>query len=389
MRSRTSHSISRGEIHQWALSWVASALAMKDHGWKCTAVVVWNIVLRAASRMSSIWAACQDLADGPSGQAVFNALDAGLPKKLRVLEARLNSALTQNLPRRLMRRDWSLAIDWHLVNYYGEPQQSRNELYFGKPRQGTKEFHAYATACIVSHGVRYTLTATWVRRDESMTVVMRRLLKQIRKIGLKIRRLLLDRAFFNMAVIALLQEERIPFLMPVMFRGRRPKRRRKATGLRRIRQQKAGWHPYTMKNGKRSVTISVCVSYRTHKNRRDGKKKQQKLLFAAWGVRGAPKEIRETYRKRFGIETSYRQWRQARIYTCTRDPHLRLVFFVVALVLRNVWLYLHETLLSEGSWPRITLRLEKLRFRRFLDWIASEVVAQLHDGSSPCVELNS
>ena len=218
---------------------------------------------------------------------------------------------------------------------------------------------------------------------------MRRLLDQIRKIGLKIRRLLLDRAFFNVAVIALLQEERIPFLMPVMFRGRRPKRRRKATGLRWIKRQKAGWHPHTMKNGKRSVTISVCVSYRTHKNRRDGKKKQQKLLFAAWGVRGAPKEIRETYRKRFGIETSYRQWRQARIYTCTRDPHLRLLFFVVALVLRNVWLDLHETLLSEGSWPRITLRLEKLRFRRFLDWIASEVVARLHDGSSPCVELNS
>ena len=111
------------------------------------------------------------------------------------------------------------------------------------------------------------------------------------------------------------------------------------------------------------MTISVCVSYRTHKNRRDGKKKQQKLLFAAWGVRGAPKEIRETYRKRFGIETSYRQWRQARIYTCTRDPHLRLLFFVVALVLRNVWLDLHETLpgeeLSQGRHDAVAAQQER------------------------------
>ncbi|MFV0445360.1 MAG: hypothetical protein ACK5Q5_17420 [Planctomycetaceae bacterium] len=30
-----------------------------------------------------------------------------------------------------------------------------------------------------------------------------------------------------------------------------------------------------------------------------------------------------------GIETSYRQWRQARIVTCTRDPLWRLLFILV------------------------------------------------------------
>ena len=43
--------------------------------------------------------------------------------------------------------------------------------------------------------------------------------------------LLLDRAFFNVAVIAFLQEEKLPFLMPVMIRGRRPKKGTKPTGL--------------------------------------------------------------------------------------------------------------------------------------------------------------
>ena len=127
--------------------------------------------------------------------------------------------------------------------YYGQPFQSRNELYYGQPKQGTAKFHAYATACIVEYGHRYTLVLTWVRRHESMTRVLRRMVARIREIGLKIRRLLLDRAFFNGAVAAFLQEEQIPFLMPVVIRGRAPKKRQKPTGLRRIKRQPAGWYP--------------------------------------------------------------------------------------------------------------------------------------------------
>ncbi len=78
----------------------------------------------------------------------------------------------------MRRPTWQVAIDWHLVPYYGEPQHSRNEIYYGKPKQGTSHFHAYATACIVQYGERYTLALTWVRRHESTVVVLRRLLAQ-------------------------------------------------------------------------------------------------------------------------------------------------------------------------------------------------------------------
>ena len=388
MRSRTSHNISSETVHRWALSWLSS-VQLKDHGWLCTATVVWGIMLRAAARMCSISAACRDLSEGPSDSAVRASLEEGLPRTLKVLENRLDAALTAQLPRRLRRRAWAVAIDWHLVPYYGEPKQSRNEIYYGKPRQGTKKFHAYASACIVCHGVRYTLAVTWVRRHEKTIVVLRRLLDRIRAKGLKIKRLLLDRAFFNVPVTQFLQEQQLPFLMPVMFRGRRPKKGRKLTGLHWIKRQKAGWYAHTLKSGKRTVPVSVCVSYRTHKNRKDGKRKQQKLMFAAWRVGGTPVEVREKYRKRFGIEASYRQWRQARIYTCTRDPHQRLVFVVIGLMLRNIWVWLHETYFAEGYADRATLHLEKLRFRRMLDWITFHVVSQLHNQSAPSVELTA
>ena len=84
-----------------------------------------------------------------------------------------------------------------------------------------------------------------------MVTVLRRLLARIREIGLKIKYFLLDRAFFNVAVMQWLQQENLPFLMPVKFAGRRPKKGGKLTGLRALKRQPAGWYSHTMKKGSR------------------------------------------------------------------------------------------------------------------------------------------
>jgi hypothetical protein len=392
MRSRKNSIVSCSEVHQWALLWLMEAELLKNRGArKCTPTVVWSIVLRAAARLTSVFAACRDLANAPSQQAVFDALEAGLPRTLSVLEKRLHWALTTSWSRRLQRRRWQIAIDWHLIPYYGEAQRSRNELYRYKRQSGTTHFHAYATACIVQYGQRYTLALTWIRRHESMVTVMRRLLARLREMAVKIRVLLLDRAFFNTPVMALLQGKEIPFLMPVVISGRQPKKKNSRgakNGLRWLKRQKAGWYRHTMKNRHEEATFKVCVSYRTYHNRKKRKRAQQKILFAAWRVHGTPTEIRERYRKRFGIESSFRQLHQARITTCTRNPHLRLVFVAVALLLRNLWVWIHATILAEGRGPTMTLRLERLRFKQLLDWIAQAVLAILHDGSMPSVDLD-
>ena len=391
MRShvRDTKTITSQEVHKWALDWLLGCRLLKDHGPRCTAVVVWSIVLRAAASCLSIYAACRDLANAPCDQAIRDALHDGLPKTLPVLECRVNDALLFGMPRRMLRRAWDVAIDWHLVPYYGRPARSRNELCYNKPRQGTNKFHAYATACIVVAGHRYTVALTWVRRHESTVTVLRRLLLKIGEIGLKIRRVLLDRAFFGVPVIEFLQQEKLPFLMPVVIRGRKPKRGRRATGLRRIRRQAAGWYPHTMKNGARRIDVQICVGYRSYYHAKKRRRRNQKLLFAAWGVFGSPTDIRDWYRRRFAIETSFRQLRQARIYTCTRCPHLRLLFVAIALILRNVWVWIHQTYLAEGLiGHNLTVHLERLRFKRMLGWIASEVVALLHDGSRPYVAID-
>ncbi len=393
MRSRMNDTITSGQVYSWTLEFLLRARLVKDHGWRCTAPVVLSIVLRAAARGISVFAACRDLVGGPCAQAVMDALSDGLPKTLPVLERRLNEALTDPLPRRMRRRSWEVAIDWHLQPYYGEPERSRNELYYGEPKQGTTRFHAYATACIVEYGRRYTVALTWVQRHESMVTVLRRLLATTRERGLRIKRVLVDRAFFNVPVIEFLQAENLPFVMPVAIRGRAPKKGSKLTGLRRIRRQPAGWYPHTMKSGKRQVSVSICVNYRWYRpckdrrrrHRKERRQRRQKLLFAVWRVYASPTAIREHYRLRFGIETSFRQMRQARIYTCTRRPRLRLFFLALALILRNLWVWLHQTRLADGTGDDLTLHLGRLRFKRMLDWIVREIMVIFHDGSMPYV----
>lgn len=385
MRSRTDCTVSATQIHQWALQWLVAANLLKDEGRRtCTAEVVWSIVLRAAAQLISIFAACHDLEDGPSDQGVFDALKEGLPKTLPVLERRLNESLTHRLSRGMRRRAWEVAIDWHLSPYYGEPCVSKNELYYGKPRQGTTKFHAYATACIVYHGQRYTLALSWVRRHETTVTVLKRLLDRIAILGLKIRVLLLDRAFFNVPVTSFLQERQLPFLMPVMFRGRPKKKGKPRTGLRWIQQQGAGRYPHTLKNRQRQVKITVVVAFRTFRKR--GKRQREKLLFGAWRVSGTPQQIRHLYRTRYGIEASYRQLRQARIYTCTRDPHLRLVFVAIALLLRNLWVWIHAEQLGQQRGVHREVSLERLRFKRLLQWLVHAIHNLFLDTSHTCDE---
>jgi IS4 transposase len=76
--------------------------------------------------------------------------------------------------------------------------------------------------------------------------------------------------------------------------------------------------------------------------------------------------VRETYRQRFGIESSYRQMNQGRIRTCSRDPALRLLFAGIALILRNAWVLLHRTLLADRHGPHLRIHLERLRLATLL-----------------------
>jgi putative transposase len=362
--------LNRHQVHRSATRHLQKHVPLRDYKRKVSAPTLWAVLLVAAAGATSIHATCGHLDGLPSEETIRKALYASLPE-FAELQRQLNRALAGRLPRALRRRPQRLAIDLTLIPYHGEHFHDPEEVYRGLAKDGTSHFHAYATAYVVHKGERFTLALTAVVRGEALKGVVQSLLRQARSVGVKPRLLLLDRGFYSVDVIRYLQAARYPFLMPVVVRGRKADDPRGPSGTRVFAlMNRGGWFEYTVTSGaKRTATVSICVSCRNYRGqwKRHGR---QALVFACWGVKGRSCAwVRQTYRSRFGIESSYRQMNQARGRTSTRRPELRLLYVGIALVLRNEWVWLHFEVLSTPRRGGRFIRLERLRLRALLQWL--------------------
>jgi len=368
---RCHYTINRQAVHGYAERLCQQHICLRDHGPKCKAGVLWAVLFWAASRISSLAAACASLREAPSDSAAHNALLATLPAYAE-LQRRLNRGLTADLPRGLTKRRQPMAFDLTLVPYHGQPLHDADEVYRGQAKCGTTHFHAYATAYVIKKGQRFTFALTGVKRGEPLAEVLKRLLRQAAQAGVRPRYLLLDKEFCSVAVIRYLQRARYGWLMPLVARGRGLDHPKGASGSQVFRDWKrGGWAQYTMtaKDGC-TATFAVCVKCRNRRGER-GRHGREALVYAWGGMArpSSPQWVKETYRKRFGIETSYRQMHQARIRTSTRDPLLRLLYVGVALILRNVWAWLHWEMLSQPRKGGRRVDLGQLTFRGMLLWL--------------------
>ncbi|HEY1190629.1 MAG TPA: transposase [Gemmata sp.] len=308
--------------------WLGRAVRLPPRRRTCTPETVWSVVLFARS----IATACAACAGVPSGQAIWDCLYLALPERRRTLERRLRPALHAPLGNRNRRAD--VAIDYHRIGYYGEPNRDTTR---SKQTAGTHTFHTYATACLVGGSDRYTLGLTAVGEKEPMTAVLARLLEQVAAARVTIRAALLDKAFFSIPVMRLLQSREVPFVIPAVVRGRNPRPGVPAVGLRAVRRCGAGRYGYTHADRGASVPLTVMVAHKSYRHRRTGSRRSKKLLCATWRVTGTPVAIRDRYRTRFGIESSYRQLGHVRPRTSTTDGVIRLLWVAVGLILRNAW----------------------------------------------------
>jgi len=374
---RTTHfTLTARDVQLHTTHVLQSHLKLRDHGPKCRASTLWAVLCWAAARLASIAAACANLVNAPCDQATRDALLATLPPLLE-LQRRINHALADGLPQKLRRRRQPLAVDLVLIPYHGQPFDDPDEVYRGQRKSGTSHFHAYATAYAIVKGQRWTLALTAVHKGEAMKEVLARLLRRAAACGVRPRYVLLDRGFYSVEVIRYLQAARYPFVMPVVRRGRKPKHPHGPSGTWVFftwRRSGRGHHTLSDLKGRRHATVSIGVYCR-----RVGKQRHpQVLVYAYWGLQ--PRSLawlRETYRSRFAIETTYRQLHQARIRTSTRQPLLRLLFVAVALILRNIWVWLHWEALARKRRGARLVDLDQLCFRSMLVWLQHQVEALL------------
>jgi Transposase DDE domain len=364
------YTVSCQEVTRWAVATLVEAL-----GWAATRrrlgpERLLQLLVRAAVALRSLSAVVREARAVPSWEAVRQALLHYLPAQPQALLPATTQALQRHLPRGLRRRPRTVAVDWHLRPFYGSPKTAG--VSRGQAKASTKYFFAYASLLVVCRGQAFTVGLTHVAPGEGQTAVLARLLGQARQAGLRVRRLLLDRAFYGAATIQWLQQQRLPFIMPMLRRGKAGRSKATSTGTQQFFVRgRRGWAEYTWttprrcgrrKSAKITVTVQVCMAPRPKgRGRRKGP-----LVYACHGIRLSLDGVRRCYRQRFGIETSYRQLGEGLAMTCSKNPAYRLLLVAIALVLRNLWVWLHWEFLAERTPHGRVVQLQRLPLRRLL-----------------------
>jgi putative transposase len=343
-----------------------------------------QLLLRASAERRSLEAIAGLAQNAPSVQSIRDCLAKLLPRTTAALEPAIVHALHQRLPKSLKRRPRTMAIDLHTKPFYGD--KNTPGTYRGQPKASTKTFFAYATLLVVRKGQSFTVGLLPVVNGDDLCALIDRLLRQAAQHGLRPRCLLLDRGFYAGKVILHLQQQDIPFVMPMIRRGKAGETEKDCTGTAQFFVKgRQGWVTYCWetrprtqgrkgpKGQRTAVTNEVCMVPPPGKQG-----KQKPWVYACYRMsHRAGGEIAELYRRRFGIETSYRQMREGLAQTCSKNPVYRLVLVLIALVLRNMWVWLHwARLAGRGEHGERVLRLELMRARqmlhsvtRYLDWV--------------------
>ncbi len=338
-----------------------------------------DILIAAAVRGSSIEETCRQYKNAPSGKTVRTHIALQL-ESLEDVEVRLNRALRKHIPKKFRRKPVKVAIDYVEVAYHGNTQDP-DEVRKSQPKEGTSHFHTYATAYVIEKGRRYTIAITYVKASDTTLDVLRRLNKRINQLAIRVELYLIDRAYYCVEVIKWFIRYNKAFIMPVVARGKKASEDQQATGTRALKASKVSrWDRYTIsspKHGQVTFDVAICC---TNYNGKQKKKGRCTYVYATYGVRDHSLTwIRETYRSRFGIETSHRQMRQLRIKTSTTNSTVRYLYIGIGFVIRNIWVWLHWNVFSitrRGPRGR-SLRLSLFSLDRFKSWIRS-VMAEIY-----------
>lgn len=343
---------------------LAGALPWRDYGRRVRVRPLLDLLLLTASLGSSLSAVARRFGFGFSHETARRAVDANLPPLDEFTDG-LVDALHRFGSRALRRRRWVVAIDEHRVPFYGD--RSASGVTGGQKKHGTKYAYGYATAVIVHHRHRFTGGLTALQGGEMPHQVVSALLAQMESRGLRLRGVVRDSGFDSGDTLLLLQRRGLSYAVPLRRKGNSPNKRNAVWELAVGAVTAVAWK--TDKGNRPVSTLAVVM-------RRPGEKEKKVYAFGGWGEGQARSHERRAwlarrwYRKRFGIETSYRQMNEGKARTTKKDVRYRLLLVGLALLLRQAWVWLTAQLARDRR-LRPTEWVGQLPLRRLLDWLAT------------------
>lgn len=326
------------KVLAYARESLSEHLPLQAEGYQCTTDDLLNVLLGVAANRGTVESVCADLVGTPDPETIRTYFNAQLcVEDLPALEQRLNAALAAEIPPRVWRRAQEVALDFHDRPYYGKTPQAEGLWVRGQARDGTTRFYRIATAYVMLKHLRVTLALRFVLPEEATVAIVADLRKRLKKLGVQVARLFLDKGFEGIAVMDYLTRQGQPALIACTIRGKTGGTRAWCRGPKSYRT------PYTFHGpGPTAFTaeLAVCRVFTTAKRTGRLKRRAEWLIFILIHLDWSPRQARRQYRRRFGIESSYRCAGQVRGWTTSPNPAYRFLLIAVSFILLNVWIHL-------------------------------------------------
>lgn len=351
------HALNAEDVRGMMLERMEKHLTLRTDGYRSSTQQTMNLLLKAAAEGSSLEAVCADSCGGVAGNTLREQLNAALEVgQLRQQEEEMNAALGSAIPSGMPRGGLEVAIDTHDEPFYGKTPQLRAYTCKTRAKAGTSRFFRIASAYVIWREVRLTLALTYVLSEDTLPGVVERLLTRLQQVGLQATVLYLDKGFCCGEIIRYLQRTQQAAVLACPIRG-------KQGGIRALCQGRGSFTTdYTFTDGTQAALALVDTRVRDPKTKRQQRKW---LAFVLVHLDWTPHLVYRKYRRRFGIEASYRLLRQVKVLTNSRNPALRFFFLGLGLLMQNVWVLARWLFTRRPGKGRHKLIPDILRFDRF------------------------
>lgn len=214
-----------------------------------------------------------------------------------------------------------IAIDYHDMPYYGKERSCW--IIRRRAKDGTKWCYRWATLSVIVRGRRFILACMPVKNTFTHEYVIRCLIHEAKKHVRCIRYVTLDREFYSIECIRCLKSLNLRYILPAKEFSKLKSEMKKnlSKGIYCFK--------YVLKNSKDSIEITVKVAWSKSRN---------KYIPYVTNTRLSPENVQEVYRRRWGIETCYREVDMDFLAKTTSNKFaIRLIYFWMAVFLFNLW----------------------------------------------------
>jgi putative transposase len=365
--------LSQTAVLDIARSRVGEFLPLQADGYACTTAQLLDVLLAVSCQKETIEQVCADLKIKVGAETIRGYFNEQLKvENLDNLQAAVNLVLQKSFNLDLKGQLLEMAIDFHDQSYYGKLEQSEGKWVGAEAKNGTTKVYRVATLYVIKNGHRLTLSIKFVLPDETAKEVVEYLLNQLKRLEIGVKCLYLDRGFASIEVAKYLKEIKQKAIIASPIRG-------KTGGLRALCVGKKSYRTKHLfksaKHGQEELEMAMFKGFTnsTKKGKKVRRAKWLAYILIEAEANLSAKKVKENYRKRFGIEASYRCAKKVRGWTTSSNAAYRFVLMGMSFILTNIWQELQEQWTRKVKVGRRVWNKQKFRLKRFVNFLRKAI----------------